>query len=50
MTTREKIIIGAGIFIVVSICFYVFVSEPRKKKALRLQEEIKTVDKEIDRI
>jgi hypothetical protein len=50
VSKRKKISIGAGIFIVLFICFYVFVYEPQKKEALRLQEEIKTVDKEIDRI
>ncbi|MBL7176172.1 MAG: type 4a pilus biogenesis protein PilO [Desulfobacteraceae bacterium] len=42
--------IGAAVFAVVLVCFYVFVYEPKKKEGLRLQEQIKTVDLEIERI
>lgn len=50
MTKREKIMIGAAVSAVVFMCFYMFVYKPQKKEALRLQEKIKTVDIEIERI
>lgn len=50
MTKREKIMIGAAFFAVIFGCFYVFVYQPKKKEALRLQEEIRTVDLEIEKI
>jgi type IV pilus assembly protein PilO len=50
ITKRERIMVGAAVFAVVLMCFYVFVYQPTKKEALRLQEQIKTVDREIERI
>jgi type IV pilus assembly protein PilO len=50
LNKREKIIVGAGAFAVVLMCFYVFVYEPKNKEVLTLQEQIKTVDLEIERI
>jgi len=50
MTKREKIMIGAAVSAVVFVCFYMFFYQPEKKELLRLQEEIKTVALEIDRI
>ena len=40
----------AAIAAVIFGCFYVFVYQPKEKEALRLQEEIKTVDLEIEKI
>jgi len=42
--------IGAAVFAVVLMCFYVFVYQPKKKETVRLQERIKSVDREIERI
>jgi Tfp pilus assembly protein PilO len=50
MTKREKIMIGAAVFAVVFGCFYVLVYQPKEKEVLRLQEEIRTVDLEIEEI
>jgi Tfp pilus assembly protein PilO len=50
MTKREKIMIGAAVSAVMFVCFYMFFYQPEKKELLRLQEEIKTVALEIDRI
>lgn len=50
MTKREKIMIGAAVFAVLFGCFYMFVYQPKEKEVLRLQEEIRTVDLEIEEI
>lgn len=50
VTKREKIIIWAAVYAVVLVCFHEFVYQPKEKELLRLQEEIKTVDLEIERI
>lgn len=50
VTKREKIMIWAAISLVALVCFYGFFYEPKTKEVLRLQEEIKTVDLEIERI
>jgi len=47
---REKIMIGAAVFAVALICFYVFVYQPKNKEFMTLQERIKSVDREIERI
>ena len=48
MTKREKIMIVAAVSAVLFGCFYVFVYQPKEKELLRLQEEIRTVDLEIE--
>ena len=50
LAKREKMLIGTAIFAVVISCFYMFVYEPKEKEALRLQEEIRTAQLEIERI
>jgi hypothetical protein len=50
LNKREKIVVGAGAFAVVFMCFYVFVYEPKNKEGLALQGQIKTIDLEIARI
>jgi len=50
MTKREKIMIGTAVSAVVFMSFYMLFYQPKKKELLRLQEEIKTVDLEIERI
>ncbi len=50
MTKREKIMIGTAVSVVVFLSFHMFFYQPEKKGVLRLQEEIKTVDLEIERI
>jgi len=50
VTKREKIMIGAAVFAVIFGCFYVFVYQPKEKELLRLQEEIRTTDLEIEEI
>ncbi len=50
MTKKEKIMIGTAVSAVVFMSFYMFFYQPKKKELLRLQEEIKTVDLEIERI
>ena len=50
MTKREKMMIGAAVFAVVFGCVYMFVYQPKEKEVLRLQEEIRTVDLEIEEI
>lgn len=42
--------IWAALSLVALVCFYGFFYEPKTKEVLRLQEEIKTVDLEIERI
>jgi|GEM_PF-2889455 len=50
MTKREKIMIGTAVSAVIFMSFHMFFYQPKKKGVLRLQEEIKTVDLEIERI
>lgn len=50
MTKREKIMVGTAVSAVVFMSFYMFFYQPKKKGVLRLQEEIKTVNLEIERI
>jgi Tfp pilus assembly protein PilO len=50
VTKREKTIIWAAVYVVVFVCFHEFVYQPKEKELLRLKEEIKTVDLEIERI
>jgi Tfp pilus assembly protein PilO len=50
MTKREKMMIGAAVATIVLMSFYMFVYEPKKKEMLRLKEEIKTADLQIEKI
>jgi len=50
VTKRERVMIGAAVFTVVLVCFYVFVYQPKKKEAMTLQGRIRSVDFEIERI
>ena len=50
MTKREKIMVGSAVFAVVFMSFYMFFYQPKKKELLRLEEEIKAVDLEIEKI
>jgi Tfp pilus assembly protein PilO len=50
MTKREKIMIVAAATTIVLMSFYVVVYEPKKKEIVRLQEKIKTVDLQIEKI
>ena len=42
--------IGTALSVVVFVCFYGFVYQPKKKELLSSHEEIETVDREIERI
>jgi Tfp pilus assembly protein PilO len=50
LTKREKTSIGFAVYALVFCCFYVFVYLPKDQASLRLQEEIRTVSLEIERI
>lgn len=50
MTKRKKLMIEIAVFVAVLMGFYMLVYEPKQKEVLRLQQEIKTVDLQIERI
>ena len=50
MSKREKIMVGTAVSAVVFMFFFLFFYQPKKKGVLRLQEEIKTVNLEIEKI
>lgn len=50
LTKKEKIMIGAAVSTVIFISLYVFVYQPKRKEALKLQEKIKTTGHEIESI
>jgi len=50
VTKREKIMIVTAVFAVAFVSFHMFFYQPKKKELLRVQEEIKTIDLEKERI